>query len=473
VVSLLIFNVKAYTLTSVDTPYYFTFKNDAGKNFSDRQLIYYVDGVITYCIEPGVPLGNDTNYSLGNISYLPSYVQSKIENYMYYGYMFKNHTDIKYYLATQLLIWNELLVNKGVIYSDQLFGKGNVIDLSYYVDEIEKTIKMYTDGPYKFSITEIYIGDEKTIPLDNDILEDFTFKNISGTYKYKIVNKNLLIYNVKHYGAFSLTQVEKDRYDQDYKVYISDNKQNLISLGNIYHSSKTLVFIFKGGSLKIHKKDKETDSLIGPCKYGLYDKNNKLLKEIQIDNNGYGQYLEYIPVGVSYLKEITAPIGYQLDDTKYYIEISKDNDIIDITLYDNKINGDVIINKLDVDTNKGISNTIINIYNINNELIDSLTTNKDGIINIKLPYGKYYFQEYEANEEYEYDDTVYELIIDKNTDYNITLYNKHKPIIDETISSTSDEDLLIIEDVPNTNSNTYIIYIFVTVGVLFVLKKVL
>ncbi|MCR5224118.1 MAG: Cys-Gln thioester bond-forming surface protein [Bacilli bacterium] len=211
VISLLGVSVKAYTITSEDTPYYFTFTNNSGKTFSDNLKIYYVDRRVSYCIESGAKLGDGSDYTIGTDRNINSVKRDFILYYMYYGYKFYGHDDIKYYLATQALIWNELLSNPGVTYSTELFKNGEIIDLTYYINEIKNTVKIFREGPYKSSLDTIYMGEELYFPLDNDIMEYFTVHNISGNMSYRFIGTTLNVYNTRKNGSYNINTKENDK----------------------------------------------------------------------------------------------------------------------------------------------------------------------------------------------------------------------------------------------------------------------
>ena len=359
-------NIKAVNITKEDLGYSYTFISEVGRNFSDKAYIYYVDGKVSYCIEPGVPLGSNESYSVGNITNITSSKRDRIEKLMYYGYLFNNHTDKKYYMATQALIWNELLTNKdGVVYSTKLFKEGDILDLSSYINEIERTISIYTVGPYKFKMHTVYLGDEMIIPITNNILNDFKINSISSVFNYKLINNDLYLYNFKKAGSYNINTTEKDKYDSNYIVYTNSDKQDLLSIGNISHIPIYQILTIKSCSIKINKKDKESDELIGPAKYGLYDLNDKLVNEIVINEEGIGSITKNLSIGNYYIKEITAPDEYELDNNKYDVVLSSNNPDVELTLYDEKIKEEPVVELIneinDSKPVKLLSNNVTNV----------------------------------------------------------------------------------------------------------------
>jgi uncharacterized repeat protein (TIGR01451 family) len=79
--------------------------------------------------------------------------------------------------------------------------------------------------------------------------------------------------------------------------------------------------------------------------------------------------------------------------------------------------GKIIVNKLDEETKEGITDTSFELYNSNNELVQSATTNENGTIEFSSLYqGKYTLKETKANENY---------ILNENAEYSVDVnYNK-------------------------------------------------
>ena len=100
------------------------------------------------------------------------------------------------------------------------------------------------------------------------------------------------------------------------------------------------------GELILKKIDKDektfNDKLIGSI-ISLYDNNDNLIKDIKITKE---EEIITLENGSYYLKEKTPTRGYELNEKKYYFEISKENNKPIITIENNKIKGNLIINKL-------------------------------------------------------------------------------------------------------------------------------
>ena len=68
------------------------------------------------------------------------------------------------------------------------------------------------------------------------------------------------------------------------------------------------------------KKDSSTNDVLSGAKYGLYNSAKKLLKTAVTDDNGKAKFdYDLLPNTDYYIKEITAPDGYVLDDEYYLV----------------------------------------------------------------------------------------------------------------------------------------------------------
>ena len=155
------------------------------------------------------------------------------------------------------------------------------------------------------------------------------------------------------------------------------------------------------------------------------DENGK----ITIRNLEYGDY---------YFLEKEAKEGYVLNDEKMYFSIKEDGKVIKSDVKNRKIIGSIEITKIDVSTSETLPNTLLSIYNMNDELIFSNRTDENGKIVINnLEYGKYYIIESEAPEGY--------LINDEKMFFEIKEDG-------EIVKATITDEKIIIE-VPKTDQN--------------------
>ncbi len=120
----------------------------------------------------------------------------------------------------------------------------------------------------------------------------------------------------------------------------------------------------------------ETDELIFS---GLTDEFGKIV----IPELKYGKY---------YILEKEAPEGYVLNEEKMYFEIKNDGEIVKATMTNRKIKSIIKFLKVD-ENNKPLAGVTIGLYNMNDELINTYVTDENGLIEVELEYGHYYFKE--------------------------------------------------------------------------------
>ena len=114
--------------------------------------------------------------------------------------------------------------------------------------------------------------------------------------------------------------------------------------------------------------------------------------------------------------------------------------------------------KQDADTAKPIKNVEFGLYNINDEYIASEKTNTEGIVIFNNLYqGTYKIKELTANENYEKDDTIYEMSTEYNKEVSRTITNTHKKGNLKITKIDKDDNNVVLEgiefDLIDSNKN--------------------
>ena len=118
-----------------------------------------------------------------------------------------------------------------------------------------------------------------------------------------------------------------------------------------------------------------------------------------------------LPVGTITIQETKAPTGYLLDNTVHVRQIkTKDqglsediNNYVAVTAQDQVMKSKIQVTKKDVESGKVVkkSGFVFEVYFHDGTLVDTITTNEQGIATSKnLPYGKYYVKEKSATKGY-------------------------------------------------------------------------
>lgn len=181
------------------------------------------------------------------------------------------------------------------------------------------------------------------------------------------------------------------------------------------------------GKLSIFKTDKATgDKLVG-AGFRVCDMDGKTVAEAVTGEDGTVSFnLRYGKYTVS---EYKAPQGYVLDETPYAFEVTKDGQVITVDMANTRISGKLVISKRDADTEKLLPDAGFRIYAADGKtVVKEGRTDKNGICEFTLEFGKYYYQEFDAPKGYQIDDTKYEFSIEEDGKIvSVTMTNKVIP----------------------------------------------
>ena len=406
------------------------------------------DGHFVYCVQPWVDLTESEEYDI-NISNqaeilgVSSSIWKRISQIAYYGYGYQNHTDERWYGITQLMIWQTVDSTGSFYFTKSLNG---VEDNSYdwMKNEIENLIKNHYISP-DFGMNEltINIGETVSLPDYNNILNSFELTQNNSNANISISDNKLNIAGIRNGEV--IVELKKN-YDTNFLdttpiLYNHINAQSIISRGKpdpVYAKLKIKVI---GARVNIEKLDSKTllttprgDGSFKGAIYGIYTENDEEIGKVTIQDNSIG-ISDYLPaLGKYYLKEIKNSIGYQLDETKYYFEVSSENLNPTVKVYETAIERKVEIFKVFANNTttilKGEPNITFEFYlKSSMKLYETATTDEEGRLTVTLPYGTYIVKQVNTTPNYEkvHD---FEIIVDDSSNDTIT-----KVISNATISS--------------------------------------
>ena len=377
-----------------------------------------------YCIEPFSFFNGNSQYeSTINPYNLTESQKQRITAIAHFGYNYTNHSDPKWYAITQFMIWQTSDPSGDYYFTDSLNGN-RINPFQNEINEINNLINNYNTHPSFENNTFYQVKNNKLEIVDtNNVLNYYTI-NDSNIIK----ENNKLISNYQKEGEYTVSLTRQDKYYNKPIIFFqSSQSQNLVETGDINDINSSFKIIIQKTNLTINKHDKDNDSIIPSgdasldgAKYNLYNDKDELIQELtivnnqaSIDNLGYGKY---------YLKEIKAGEGYQIDEEIHSFEITKDNPNINLILYNQVIKSNLIINKKygDEDNLNNEENISFNIYDSNNNLVDTITTDTNGNASILLPFGKYTLEQINTKDGYEKNEKL-DFIIDSNEDKEIFL----------------------------------------------------
>lgn len=289
---------------------------------------------------------------------------------------------------------------------------------------------LYTDD-------DIYIGSKKIYSKD-ELIKEVKTKN----GKVSIDNLELGKYYIKEISTLKDYVLDETKYS--FELTFKDQYTSLII------KDMTLNNYYKKGKVEITKKDLITGDVIPNTILEIYTDKDELIYTGTTNEEGK-IIIDDLKVGKYYILEKEASTGYVITTEKVYFEVKDNGEIVKAEMQNKPIMGSVEITKVDISTGEVLPNTLIEVYNENDELVFSGRTNEEGKILIEnLRYGRYYFIEKEAPEGYQINNEKmwFEILEDGKI----------------VKSELSDEKIIV--EVPNTLKNDYMPFIMLGISAL-------
>lgn len=401
--------------------YYFERISDSKYDAKRFHEYSFTNGEIAYCIEPGVDITNEIYEVSDDITKAPFSRETMelVELIGYYGYPYYGHDTIRYRIATQELIWRAVS-DYQVIWHDQRDGKGNVIDLTYEKNEIMALVNQHKMKP-AFDNEVIYVPKDQVITLhdDNKVLDNYELVSRDSSAS---ISNNTLSFELMD-DETTIQMVRKKPSDKMTLIY-TNSGQTMASFGinNTYIMSRLKVKALKG-KVTLHKMDADTlinrprgSASLKDAIYDIYTIDNVYVASIRTDEMGIGQS-EELDAGEYYLKEKESSKGYKIDPNNHYFTIDNDNPNPVVEVLEKVIDQNIHIYKTygrEASGNLLKEPNITFEFYLNNRLYQRKATDKEGYINLVLPYGKYTVKQINTTTNYE-KVADFEINIDENS----------------------------------------------------------
>lgn len=421
-------NVSAATLVEgpIEDVYYT--RRGGGKPYMSAQYhTYTMDGKTVYCIEPGIDITvHDYNGQIGwtNSPYSDE-INQKIQLYGYYGYDYPGHNTLRYRMAAQALIWEET-GGQIIEFWTERYGYGNFINIDYEKNEINKLVSTHYNQPKFTETTKTGIINETITFTDTTgYLSDYAVHQSNGA-NVSINGNNLLVTPTK-IGETTVILKKRMYTNNPTTIFVgTDLKSQKMGYFGIDDPLYVAVKVNAlGGKVSLEKIDSKTlsykplgDASLKGAIYGIYDEYNSRIGEITTTGNGIVTS-DYLPkLGKFYLLEEKSSLGYKLDSTKYYFEITENNLKPKIVVHEQVIEKEFELYKTFSDGGKSMilkaePNITFEFYlESSMKLYESATTDATGRLLVKLPYGTY-------------------IVKQKNTTYNHEKLDDFKIVINE------------------------------------------
>lgn len=406
-------NDSNLTTQYIDNTYAYHYKNGILRSYG-KLPFRYQNGILVYCIEPDRVI-NHTVYNSTNNWSITGYsedVKKQMELISYYGYEYPGHNTVRYYMATQELIW--LYSDDYVKWMDSYStdgSKGNQINIDAEKNEIKRLIDNHNKIPSFTNITQsINLKNELTYTDTNNVLSDF---NVQTNIRYEKNGNTFKVYGDK-FGNYPINFTKTVNNNKSTIVYYHNNDSQMMASFGINDTITTnMTIIVNGTYLIIEKKDFNTKELIKQKDITFKVKNidtNTYVNENLKTRKG-GTAIILLSPGKYEIEEVSSPEGYTLSKEKKIVEINDDipltNGDYHIDFYNEKPVGKININKKDEEGSK-LNGVEIGLYDKDHNKISSIITNGNDYFD-NLPLGTYFIKELDTLEGYILDDKEYKV----------------------------------------------------------------
>ena len=413
----------------VDRIYIKKMKGGSGQYLRSQWVYKESDNKFVYCLEPWIIIDDSQEYNQlwswnasSNITYS---TWNKVKLIAYYGYGYDGHNDAYWYTLTQMLIWKEIDPAADFYFTDTL--NGNRVNIyEEQMNEIMNLVnKHYVLPSFVPRLYTASINKDFELVDTNNVLELFDIKNDNNNVVKSKSGDKLTVYSSAEKRA-SVDLVKKsNKYTSIPFIYISDNSQNVMSVGRYDDLNTNVNFQFVSGSIELHKLDKDTRTTKSPkgltlenAEYQVLDEHGKIVDILKTDNNGEAK-ISNLTLGKYFIKEIKESYGYKIDDKIYEINLTTVDYNKVVNVYEELDKKELIISKqyLDLDNNTTLPEKDITfeIYEHDTQsLVDIITTDNKGVGSIKLTYGIYTVKQINAKDDYQ-KVRDFNIIIDKDT----------------------------------------------------------
>ena len=171
------------------------------------------------------------------------------------------------------------------------------------------------------------------------------------------------------------------------------------------------------GRLEIKKVDADTGKAIPGVVFALGDSSGEQVRSAVTDENGCAVF-DGLELGDYFYIEESAPEGYIVDDSKHYVTVSYNNQVVSCTM-ENKFEkpvGSFNIHKTDEDTGKAIAGVSYELRKNSGQLVAEKKTGSDGYVRFTdLELGEYTYKEISAPVNYVVDNTVYHVTVSEKS----------------------------------------------------------
>lgn len=406
-----------------------------GRTYWSQMGYAYTNGVVAYCIEPEIGLSDFLydSYLDFNIAGLTMQQKQQMELIAEYGYQYQNHQTDRYYMATQELIW-EVLGYQQIYFTTASQTQGMRIDVSHEKQEISRLMiedwktPQFTKNEWKGTVGETLVLEDQ-----NHVLSNY---DVESSSNLKVTSMgNQLDIELLEVGTGKIELSRKVEPTKNSFIYKKSGSQSLASFSLSASLKSHITVEIEGGKISLEKIDMDTlsseprgEAALTGAVYEIKDENGKIVDTLVTDSEGKAMS-KMLPFGRYTVKETIPSTGYLLDEKIYTVELQKSSqeNITVVSSKEKVIEHEIAFMKVYNDGNTGIMKPemqiTFDIYDKDDNKVSTVTTNKEGYVSLKLPYGTYTVRQQNTSPYYE-----------KVSDFKLYVYEDKKEVVNYVLS---------------------------------------
>lgn len=351
-----------------------------------------LDGEPVFCLEPLATIHWDADYYETTAWWdLATWQQDLIWKYAYYGYAYPGHQNDRYYLASQLLIWE--VVDRW--YDPFTADNSSYYDVTNEINEIKWLAENASRTPsFNGQTIDLALGLPVTLTDTNNALSGYNISGVEGIQISAAGNKMTLTLNSENYAkSASYSPANSGGYGTPI-VYKAPGSQNVMKV-TPYDPLKpfSIQFNWGDGNGKLVKKNEDGKGVPGVQFQIATDSQFENILGIYTTGEDAAFTINNIKARRYYVKEIAAPEQYVIDTETKLLDVYP-NQTASIEVNDEFIKGKVMIKKTDSETHNPLEGAVFGVYNEQNKRLQELVIQANGAATSEyLRFGKYYVKE--------------------------------------------------------------------------------
>ncbi len=384
---------------------------------------------LLYCLEPGVALSEEAYEELNEWEYEKLNLDETDKNYItkvaYFGWNNKDHQDLNYYYAAQLLIWEKIIPEDWKIFFTDRLGGYAITPFEKEKEEILELIRNDEKIPSFANQTYEYLKSLPQVLIDHESSLK-SYKMVPNDSVKLTINENK-IHIEKVFEKEATLTFQKEYEGEPLKFYYRSDGQNVLKRGSLLPKSFQIHLKPYETEFEILKIDEEKKG-ISDVVFELSQKKDGekiFLKNLTTDENGKIK-ISNLELGDYCIREISAPKEYDINPKEQCFSLTKEEKKKSLTITNYWKKTKLILLKIDADTKETLKKVHFQVKKQDQILFDGFT-NEQGIIVLEnLTKGTYEILEIETIDGYKLEKEAKIIVIDgTEEEIKITIKN-HK-----------------------------------------------